>query len=244
MPRKKARSSIPPAPTGKAAGSTRASGGMSTNGSFDPQLFLSSVDSGRSSANRKAKAVIFRQGEPADAVYYLQKGKVQLSVISDHGKLAVIAILEAGDFFGEGCLAGQPLHVSTASAMTASTVMKIDKETMIRALHEQPAFAELFMAFLLTRTIQVEADLIDQLFNSSEQRLARLLLLLANIGKEGKLETVIPKVNQELLASRVGTTRSRINQFMNKFRRLGFIEYNGSLKVHSSLLQVVLHGVD
>jgi len=210
----------------------------------DPQVFLNAIGAGRSSTHYKAKTVIFRQREPADAVYYVQKGKIQISVVSAQGKRAVIAMLGPEDFFGEGCLAGQPLHVASATAMAASTVMKIDKATMIRALHEQPGLGEFFMAYLLTRTAQVEADLIDQLFDSSEQRLARLLLLLANIGKEGMLETVIPKVSQDLLASRVGTTRSRINHFMNKFRKLGFIEYNGTLKVHSSLLQVIVSSVD
>jgi len=225
-----------------------ANGGTSTVGAavaqangFDAQLFLTSVGSGRSSVSRKAKAIVFQQGHPADAVFYIEKGRIQLTVVSEHGKEAVVAILGPGDFFGEGCLAGQPLHMASASAMAASTVVRIEKETMIRTLHEQPALSAAFMAFLLSRNIEIEADLIDQLFNSSERRLARLLLLLANFGKEGKLETVIPKISQELLASRIGTTRSRINFFMNKFRKLGFIEYNGSLKVHSSLMRVVLH---
>ncbi len=208
---------------------------------FDAQLFLTSVGAGRSSVNHKAKAIVFQQGDAADAVFYIQKGRIQLTVVSEHGKEGVVAILGPGDFFGEGCLAGQPLHMSSASVMAASTVVRIEKETMIRVLHEQPALSEMFMAFLLSRNIQIEADLIDQLFNSSERRLARLLLLLANFGKVGSLETVIPRISQELLAARVGTTRSRINFFMNKFRKLGFIEYNGSLRVHSSLLRVVIH---
>ncbi|HJQ57822.1 MAG TPA: Crp/Fnr family transcriptional regulator [Vineibacter sp.] len=242
MPRKKSRSSTRPAPSSKAAGTTNA--GKSISSGSDPQSFLNTVGAGRLVVNRKAKAVIFRQGEPADAVYYLQKGRIQLSVVSRHGKVAVIAQLDPGAFFGERCLAGLPVYASTASALMPSMVLKIDKQAMIRALHEQPALSEMFTAFMLTRSIRVEADLVDQLFNSSEQRLARLLLLLANVGKEGKLETVIPKVSQDLLAARVGTTRSRINQFMNKFRKLGLIEYNGNLKVHSSLLQVIVNGVD
>jgi len=231
-----------------ASAARRANGGTSTVGAnvaqangFDAQLFLTSVGSGRSSVNHKAKAVVFQQGDPADAVFYIQKGRIQLTVVSEHGKEGVVAILGAGDFFGEGCLAGQPLHMASASAMAASTVVRIEKQLMIRMLHEQPALSATFMAFLLSRNIQIEADLIDQLFNSSERRLARLLLLLANFGKEGKLETVLPKISQDLLASRIGTTRSRINFFMNKFRKLGFIEYNGTLRVHSSLLRVILH---
>ena len=232
-----------------AAHVTRAAyGRKSTNGAtmanangFDVQQFLASVGAGRSSVSHKAKALVFQQGDPADAVFYIQKGRIQLTVVSEHGKEGIVAILGPGDFFGEGCLAGQVLHMASASAMAASTVVRIEKETMIRMLHEQPALSAMFMAFLLSRNIQIEADLVDQLFNSSERRLARLLLLLANFGKEGKLETVIPKISQELLASRVGTTRSRINYFMNKFRKLGFIEYNGTLKVHSSLLRVVVH---
>jgi len=192
-------------------------------------------------ASYKAKQIVFRQGEPADAVFYIDSGKVQICVVSEQGKEGVIGILGAADFFGEGCLAGQPLHIASAIANTACTVTRIPKSTMTRALHELPAFADLFTSYLLSRNVQIEADLVDHLFNSSERRLARTLLLLANIGKDGKMEMVIPKVNQELLAARVGTTRSRINFFMNKFRKLGFIEYNGELKVHSSLLNVILH---
>ena len=161
--------------------------------------------------------------------------------MSEQGKEGVIGILEPGEFFGEGCLAGQPLHMATASAITESDIVRIEKAAMIRVLREQPAFSELFMAFLLSRNVQIEADLVDQLFNSSEKRLARVLMLLANFGKDGKMETVIPQINQEILAARVGTTRSRVNYFMNKFRKLGFIEYNGTLKVHSSLLNVIVH---
>ena len=206
---------------------------------FDAAQFLS-VGAGRSTVKYQANKSVFRQGDPADAVFYIQKGKVQLTVVSEQGKEGVVAMLGVGDFFGEGCLAGQPLHMASAIAM-AATVVKVEIDTMVRVLHEQPELSEMFMAFLLSRNIQIEADLVDQLFNSSERRLARVLLLLANFGKEGKMETVIPKISQEVLAARVGTTRSRINFFMNKFRKLGFIEYNGGLKVHTSLLNVVVH---
>jgi CRP/FNR family cyclic AMP-dependent transcriptional regulator len=240
--RKKAGQATPVRAAGTISGSKPTNGTQAANANgFDASLFLASVGSGRSIANHKAKTIVFRQGDPADAVFYIQKGRIQLTVVSEHGKEGVVAILGPGDFFGEGCLAGQPLHMASAGAMAASMVVRIEKQTMIRVLHEQPALSEMFMTFLLSRNIQIEADLIDQLFNSSERRLARLLLLLANFGKEGKLETVIPKISQELLASRIGTTRSRINYFMNKFRKLGFIEYNGGLKVHSSLLRVVVH---
>ncbi len=208
---------------------------------FDPQSFLASVGAGRSSMKYPEGQAIFRQGDPADAVFYIQKGKVRITVVSEHGKEGVIAILEANEFFGEGCLAGQPLHMATATALAKSEVVRVEKETMTRLLRDEPRFSQLFMSFLLTRNIQIEADLVDQLFNSSEKRLARVLLLLANLGKDGKMEPVIPKVNQEILAAKVGTTRSRINYFMNKFRRLGLIEYNGELKVHTALLNVILH---
>jgi len=184
---------------------------------------------------------IFRQGDPADAVFYIQKGKVQITVVSDQGKEGVIAILDAGEFFGEGSLVGQPLHLASAAAMTDCAIVRIEKASMISALQDEPEFSRVFMAFLLSRNAQVEADPVDQLFNSSEKRLARLLLSLAHFGKDGKMEPILPKINHETLAARVGTTRSRINHFMNKFRKLGFIEYNGSLKVHSSLLNVIVH---
>jgi CRP/FNR family transcriptional regulator, cyclic AMP receptor protein len=208
---------------------------------FDVKSFLSSVGSGRTIAEYERKKIIFQQGDPADGVYFIQSGKIELSVISKQGKEAVVAMVSAGNFFGEGCLAGQPLHMASAIALAESTIFKIEKQTMIRVLHEEPALSEMFMAFLLSRNIQFEEELVDQLFNSSERRLARLLLLLANFGKEGTLESVIPPISQELLAARIGTTRSRINFFMNKFRKLGLIEYNGHLKVHSSLLSVVVH---
>src|SRR3990172_2155389 len=208
---------------------------------FDPQPFLALVGNGRSIVNYQRGQLIFRQGDAADAVFYIHTGKVQIIVVSEQGKEGVIAILESGEFFGEGCLAGQPLHMATASAMAECAIARIEKEAMIRNLRDEPKFSQLFMAFLLSRNVQIEADLVDQLFNSSEKRLARVLLLLAHFGKDGKMEPVIPNVNQETLAARVGTTRSRVNFFMNKFRKLGFIEYNGSLKVHSSLLNVIVH---
>jgi len=207
---------------------------------FDAQAFLDTVGVGRFIGKYRAGEAIFLQGDPADAVFYIQKGKVQITIVSKQGKEGVIAMLGAGEFFGEGCLAGQPLHIATATAAAESAVVKIEKQAMIRVLRDEPALSHVFMSFLLSRNIQVEADLIDHLFNSSEKRLARVLLLLANLGKEGKMQTV-PKINQEILAARVGTTRSRINFFMNKFRKLGFIEYNGTLKVHSSLLNVIVH---
>ncbi len=208
---------------------------------FDDRSFLTSVEAGRTSRAFQPKEIVYQQGDPADAVYYIEAGQIQLTVLSEQGKEGVIAMLGAGEFFGEGCIAGQPLRMASATTMAKSTIVRIEKAAMIRVLHEQPAFSEKFMAFLLSRNIQIEADLVDQLFNSSERRLARLLLLLANFGKEGKMESVIPTINQDILAARVGTTRSRINFFMNKFRKLGFIEYNGGLKVHSALLNVIVH---
>jgi CRP/FNR family cyclic AMP-dependent transcriptional regulator len=209
---------------------------------FDDRSFLASVGAGRSSTTFQPKEIVFRQGDPSDAVYYIESGKIQLTVVSEHGKEAVIAMLEAGEFFGEGCIVGQPLRMASASATAKSTIVRIDKAAMIRVLHEQPKIADMFTAFLLSRNIQIEADLVDQLFNSSERRLARLLLLLANFGKEGKMEKILPSVHQDILAARVGTTRSRINFFMNKFRKLGFIEYDDrGLKVHTSLLNVIVH---
>jgi CRP/FNR family transcriptional regulator, cyclic AMP receptor protein len=208
---------------------------------FDPQIFLAKVGTGKTMAELRRRQIVFSQGDPADAVFYVQKGKIELKVLSQQGKEAILAILSVGDFFGEGCLAGQPLRMATAAAATESSVMRLEKSAMIAVLHEEPVFSAHFIAYLLTRNIRIEEDLVDQLFNSSEKRLARLLLLLANFGKEGKPEAVIPKVSQEALAEMIGTTRSRVSFFMNKFRRLGFIEYNGALNVHSSLLNVVLH---
>jgi CRP-like cAMP-binding protein len=208
---------------------------------FDANLFLTSVGAGRRSVNYKTKDIIFRQGDVADAVYYIEKGSVQITVVSDQGKEGIIATLGDGEFLGEGCLAGQEFYLASAHAMKPTTAVTVDKATMIAVLHEQQKLSDMVISFLLTRNIQIEADLVDQLFNSSEKRLARALLLLANFGKEGKLEAIVPKVSQEDLASRVGTTRARINFFMNKFRKLGLIEYNGELKVHSALLNVIVH---
>ena len=185
--------------------------------------------------------MLFSQGDAAEAVFYIQTGKVKLTVVSQQGKEAVIAILEPGAFFGQSCLAGQAIRTATATAVEDSNIVRINKDAMIRVLHEEPVFAELFMAYLLAHTIRVEEDLVDQLFNSSEKRLARVLLLLAHFGKEGKPETVITKISQETLAEMIGTTRSRVSFFMNKFRKMGFIDYNGELHVHSSLLNIVLH---
>ena len=211
-----------------------------TNGMFDPKAFLASVGLGRRLMACRKGQVIFSQGDAGDALFYINKGKVRVTTISSHGKEAVVAILGAGDFFGEGCLAGQPLRISTAAATVDTSVARLDKGSVIRVLHDQPAFSELFMTYLLARNIRMEADLIDHLFNSSEKRLARLLLLLANFGKEGTPQPVVAKISQETLAEMIGTTRSRVSFFMNKFRKLGFIEYNGHLEVHSSLLSVVL----
>jgi CRP-like cAMP-binding protein len=213
----------------------------SSNGSFDPKAFLASVGAGRSITQSREGELIFSQCDPADALFYIQKGKVKVTTLSEHGKEAVVAILGHGEFFGEGCLAGQPLRISTVAAMTDASIARLEKAAVIRVLHDEPAFSELFMTYLLARNVRMEADLIDQLFNSSEKRLARLLLLLANFGKEGKPQPIIAKISQETLAEMIGTTRSRVSFFMNKFRRLGFIDYNGHLEVHSSLLSVVLH---
>ena len=212
-----------------------------TAASFNPQLFLTKVGKGKTSLTSPKKHTIFSQGDAAEAVFYIQAGKVKLTVVSQQGKEAVVAILERGAFFGESCLAGQVIRTATATAVEDSTIVRIDKEAMIRVLHEEPTFAELFMAYLLAHTIRIEEDLVDQLFNSSEKRLARVLLLLAHFGKEGKPETVITKISQETLAEMIGSTRSRVSFFMNKFRKMGFIEYNGELHVHSSLLNIVLH---
>ena len=214
---------------------------MASKQLFDPKTFLAQVAEGRSIIRRRKNQVIFSQGEPADAVFYIQKGKVKISVVSQQGKEAVVALLGIDDFFGEACLAGQVRRMSTAATMTESVIVRLDKAAIVRVIREQPAFSEMFISHLLSRAIRVEADLVDQLFNSSEKRLARLLLLLANFGKEGKPEPVIAKISQETLAEMVGTTRARVSFFMNKFRKLGFIDYNGGIQVHSSLLNVVLH---
>jgi CRP/FNR family transcriptional regulator, cyclic AMP receptor protein len=207
---------------------------------FDPKIFLATADAGRTISKYRRNQIVFSQGDLADAVFFVEEGKVKVTVVSEQGKEAVVAIHDKGDFFGEGCLTGQPRRLATVSAMTDGAIMRLDKSAIVRVLHDEPKFSEMFMAYLLTRNARVEADLVDQLFNSSEKRLARLLLLMANFGKEGKPEAVIAKVSQETLAEMVGTTRSRINVFMNKFRELGFIEYNGEMKVHGSLLNIML----
>ena len=208
---------------------------------FNPQTFLKQVGSGKTTLTSPKKQIIFSQGDAADAVFYIQTGKIKLSVVSQQGKEAVIAVLEKGGFFGEGCLAGQLVCMATATTTENATLVRIEKTAMIRVLHNEPAFSELFLAYLLDRNIRIQEDLVDQLFNSSEQRLARVLLLMAHFGKEGKPEPVVPKVSQEMLAEMIGTTRSRVSFFMNKFRKLGFVYYNGGLHVHSSLLNIILH---
>lgn len=208
---------------------------------FDPKAFLAKANGGRTISKYRINQIVFAQGDPADSVFYIHDGKVKVTVISEQGKEAVVAVLGPDAFCGEGCLAGQPLRIATATAMTDCKIMRLEKAAMIRVVREEPAFSEMFISHLLVRTIRVEEDLVDQLFNSSEKRLARALLLLANFGKEGRPEPIIAKVSQETLAEMIGTTRSRVSQFMNKFRKLGFIDYNGTLKVHSSLLSVVLH---
>ena len=208
---------------------------------FDAQAFLDSAGIARRVVQFRANAVIFSQGDPADSVLYIQKGEAHLSVLSETGKQAIVATLGTGDFLGEGALAGQPVRMGTASATVVSTVLVIDKHEMIRVLHEQHDFSDRFIAHMLARNVRIEADLVDQLFNSSEKRLARTLLLLARYGRQDAPQHVLPKVSQEALAEMIGTTRSRVNFFMNKFRKLGFIEYNGGLKINGSLLSVVLH---
>ena len=208
---------------------------------FDAKSFLAMIGEGRSNARYRKEEIVFSQGDVADAVFFIQKGKVKVGVVSEQGKEAVIALLAKGDFFGEGCLAGQTRRMATAQAMTDCVIVRLEKAVIVRLIHNEPAFSELFIAHLLGRAIRVESDLVDQLFNSSEKRLARLLLLLANFGKEGEQESIIAKISQETLAEMIGTTRARVNFFMNKFRKLGFIAYNGRIEVHSSLLNVILH---
>ncbi len=209
---------------------------------FDAGLFLATIGDGRKIVSFEKGGTIFVQGGPTDSVFYVQKGKIKLTVVSHAGKEATVGVLGEGSFFGEGALAGQSLRMGSASAMTDCTILRIDKKAMIEALHREQSFSELFVSHLLARNIRYEEDLVDQLFNSSEKRLARILLLLAHFGKEGKPEPVIPKISQESLAEMVGTTRSRVSFFMNRFRKLGFVEYDGSgMQVHSSLLNVVLH---
>jgi CRP/FNR family cyclic AMP-dependent transcriptional regulator len=207
---------------------------------FDPKVFLATVNGGRTISKYRKNQIVFAQGDSAEAVFYVEDGKVKITVVSDQGKEAVVAIHGKGDFFGEGCLTGQSRRLATVTAMMDSAIMRLEKPAVVRVLHDEPKFSELFMSYLLTRNARIEADLVDQLFNSSEKRLARLLLLMAGLGKDGKPETVIAKISQETLAEMVGTTRQRVNAFMNKFRQLGFVEYNGEMKVHRSLLNVVL----
>jgi CRP-like cAMP-binding protein len=207
---------------------------------FDPKIFLATVSHGRTISKHAKDAVIFPQAGPADSVFYVQKGRIKIVVESEQGKEAVVGILGQGEFFGEGCLNGQSLRLATAKAMVESEVMRVGKAEMVRVLHAEPAFGELFTAHLLTRNSRVEADLVDQLFNSSEKRLARTLLMLANFGKDDGPQPITTKISQETLAEIIGTTRPRVSYFMNKFRKLGFIDYNGTVKVHSSLLSVIL----
>ena len=209
--------------------------------SFNVMAFLNTVGDGRTTATYRARQTVFSQGDPADSVFYIQEGKVKVCVTSEQGKEAVVALHGDGEFFGEGCLTGQPLRLAMVAAVTECVIMRLDKAAIVRVLHDEPKFSEMFMSYILARNARVEEDLVDQLFNSSEKRLARALLLLANFGKEGRPSPVIAKISQETLAEMIGTTRSRVSMFMNKFRKLGFIEYNGVLEVHNSLLNVVLH---
>jgi CRP/FNR family transcriptional regulator, cyclic AMP receptor protein len=225
------------------AGSATAKARTGRKGSstaFDTEAFLTTVGAGRTITTYKAKSYIFRQGAGCDAVFYIQKGQVELSVVSKQGKERVVGVLSPGAFLGEGCLAGHPRYLASARASTEAVVARVETATLAKALKDHPELSQRFMGFLLLRNSQVEADLVDQLFNSSEKRLARLLVMLAQVGQEAELRTVVTPISQEVMAARVGTTRSRINYFMNKFRKLGLIEYNGELKVHSSLLNVII----
>ena len=209
--------------------------------SFDPQAFLATVGTARTITQCQKNHAIFSAGEPSDAIFYLQKGRVKLTVISEQGKEAVLAILGPDNFFGEACLTGQTVRIATATSMAPCSILRIEKSEMLRVLHEERRFSDFFVPYVLSRNVRTQEDLVDQLFNSSEQRLARTLLLLAHYGKEGAPESVVPEINQETLAGMVGTTRSRVNFFMNKFKKLGFIDYKDGLRVHRSLLNVVLH---
>jgi CRP/FNR family transcriptional regulator, cyclic AMP receptor protein len=215
--------------------------GKPANDVFDAKVFLAKVGAGKQVLEFHKNQHVFEQGDVADAVFYIQKGRVKLTVLSEHGKEAVVAILDPGQFFGEGCMNGHPLRIATTTAMENCVITSITKAAMIAALHDEPTFSEMFMAYLLTRNSRIEEDLIDQLFNSSEKRLARLLLLLANFGKEDSPQPIIPNISQETLAEMIGTTRSRVSFFMNKFRKLGLISYNGKIEVNSSLLNAVLY---
>ena len=207
---------------------------------FDPAVFLATAAAGRDISKYSKRDVIFGQGDDADAVFYIKKGKIKVAVLSPEGKEAVVALLGPDEFVGEGCLIGQPKRLATASAMTECQLMRVERTEIMRVLHDEPAFSQMFVAHILTRNARVEEDLVDQLFNSTEKRLARTLLLLANFGKEGRPEPILAKISQETLAEMIGTTRSRVSHFMNKFRKLGFISYNGHLEIHNSLLSVVL----
>jgi CRP/FNR family cyclic AMP-dependent transcriptional regulator len=209
--------------------------------SFDANVFLNTVGNGRSVSDYRKNDRIFSQGDAADSVFYIQNGQAKVCVISEAGKEAVVALHGSGDFFGEGCLTGQPLRLATVIAITDCIIMRLDKAAIVRTLHDEPQFSERFMSYILARNARVEEDLVDQLFSSSEKRLARVLLLMANFGKEARPEPIIAKISQETLAEMVGTTRSRVSFFMNRFRKLGFIKYNGDLEVHNSLLNVVLY---
>ena len=208
---------------------------------FDPKAFLAKMNGGRTLSEYRKNQVVFQQGDSADSVFYIQTGKAKVTVISEQGKEAVVAVLGAGDFFGEGCLGGQVLRLATVTTLTECAITRMPKAEIVSVIHTEPAFAELFISHLLARNTRVEEDLVDQLFNSSEKRLARTLLLLANFGKEGEPEPVLAKISQETLAEMIGTTRSRVSHFMNKFRNLGLIDYNGQIHVHRSLLNLVLH---
>jgi CRP/FNR family transcriptional regulator, cyclic AMP receptor protein len=224
----------------RSAKARRGTGKTESPGNFDPEAYLTTVGAGRTMSTYKAKSYIFRQGTDCDAIFYIQKGQIELSVVSKQGKERVVGLLGPGAFIGEGCMAGHPRYLASARASTEATVARVEGATMARALNEHPEMSQRFMAFLLLRNSQVEADLVDQLFNSSEKRLARLLIMLAQVGQEAEMRTVATPISQEVMAARVGTTRSRINHFMNKFRKLGLVEYNGQLKVHSSLLNVII----
>lgn len=243
LPKQSVRKGHPPLPPAEATFAQAEIGSApETPAAFQPSLFLSKLATGRTTREYHGNEYVFVQGDNADAVFYIQCGKVKLTVVSKRGKEAVVAILPEVSFFGEGCLAGQPLRMSTASSVGRSTIVRVDKPAMLDLLHRDPEFAEQFLAYVLSRNVRMEADLVDHLFNSSEKRLARLLLLLANFGQDSKPIPVVAKMSQETLAEMIGTTRSRVSFFMNRFRKLGFIDYNGGgMRVHSSLISVVLH---
>ena len=240
MPRSDKKKAKPKARVAPTSRTPARAAKISSADRFDVEQFLNSVGAGRTITSYRPKSYIFRQGNPCAAVYYIQDGQVQLSVVSAQGKERIVGLLGPGSFVGEGCMGGQPAYMVSARALTKATLVRVEAQTMVEAIHRHPAMSERFMSFLLLRNIQIESDLVDQLFNSSEKRLARLLIMLAQVGKEAEFQTVVAPISQEVMAARVGTTRSRINYFMNKFRKLGLIEYNGTLKVHSALLNVVV----